>query len=482
MRVLAGISLPLVGLCASEAFTLQSAPGHEAGDIKLFGGGAARLAGEIKQALSGSDPAGFDEALDEDLLPTYHEASILSGVSGPDDEMALSLLETDVDREEDEEEAEEEEDEEEEEEHETEGLSFFEEHDDETAAETDSDLFFSSENSDEETQEETPTSFLEAEETGAFEGDSPSFDPWEHDEEEEEDEEIADENQETGDSLMAAAADPYGDSRILGPSFFESDAETDEETAEEQEDEEQQEEPSFIEEEGTADEEEEEETLDAEQEDGFSFIQLESRKTVKASSRHPKSSFVQAPLAPHDFSDQTSAENEMLAEAGESPMDYGEEESGRTMPHPTGAEAAGEGEEPGASPRGLEEAEGEGGGPSAAEEQSDEIYGGPADPMIRYGGRSEEDVETGGGPSEEGITEEGPSDEETAGGEETLQQRVEETADEKGNAVPPTTEEELAADLQGAFPRLHASRPHVVQRESVCMQKVSPSFSLILSL
>ncbi|KAL8454172.1 hypothetical protein Emed_000430 [Eimeria media] len=440
MRALIGFSLPLVGTyTAANAFTLQSPPALHAGDIKLFGGGAARLAGDIKQGMMmmGSDSADFndEEGFDQDLLPTDHEADILSGVQTPQDEMPSSLLEMDADQEEDQEE--EEEYEGEDEDNESEGLSFFEEN-------------------DEETEEETPASFIEGGETAEYEADGASYDPWGHDEEEEEEEE---ENE-----AAAAAADPYGDSEIPEASFIESDEETDEEM--EADEEQEEEEPSFLEEEETAAEEDES--------NGLSFIQLESKKTVvRGAAQHPRSSVMQAPLTPHDFADQTSAENEMLSEAGESPMEYGEGESGRAMSEPSGADAmggeAGESEESAsAGAGGMEEAEGEGEAPSAAEEQSDEIYGGPADPMIRYGGRGEEDVETGrGAPSEEGLAEEGPSDEETAGGEESLQQRAEETGEEKGNAVPPTTEEELAADLQGAFPRLHASKPHVVQRRHV---------------
>ncbi|KAL8270700.1 hypothetical protein Esti_005356 [Eimeria stiedai] len=428
------------------------------GDIKLYGEGASRLAGEIRQAMLGSDPVEFDEAFDQDLLPTEHEASILSGGSSTDDEMPASLLEMDADQEDDDEE-EEEEDEEAEDADEYRGSSFFEEQP-EAAAETDGgDVLFSSEGSDGNAEEEeAPASFLESEDADDLEGDNSSFDPWGNDEEDEE-EEAAEDNEETGDRLMAAA-DPYGDNGVVPKSsFYESEAEAEEHMFDDEQDEEQ---PSFLEEQETGDEEEEE--------GPFSFIQLEARKTVGSPSRRPRSSSMQVPLAPPNLTDQTDAENEMLAEAGESPMNLGQEESGDAM----GGEAE-ESEEPAAGRRGLEEAEAEGGAPSAAEAQADEIYGGPADPLIRYGGRSDEDLEAeggvGGAPGEEDLAEEGlpssPLDEETAGGEDSLQQRAEETADERGNAVPPTTEEELAADLQGAFPRLHASKPHVVQRRHV---------------
>ncbi|KAL8430851.1 hypothetical protein ACSSS7_005677 [Eimeria intestinalis] len=429
------------------------------------------------------------EEVDQALLPSDHEAQILSGGATDTDreDMSGSWLEMDADREEadDEDRLDHDDDEEEEEEEEGGdfnddgvGSSFFEENE-ETAEEGDKDMLFSSEASDDEAEggegEILPSSFVETyEETDA------SIDPWGLDEEEEEetDEET---DEETGDRLMPSA-DPYDDTDITGSSFIETDEvahDDDDEFEGETTEAEDEFEPSFFEEEDEEEQEEEEGKTADEQGEGdspLSFIQLESRRTVEqanTSRQQPKSSFVQAPLAPHDFSDQTEAENEMLTEAGESPVNSGEEESGRAMSQSAGGEAMGEeggdSDEGIGSARGLEETEGERGGAiPGAEEQQDEIYEGPADPLIRYGGRSEEDVETGRAPSDEGLAEEGPSDEETGGGEETLQQqRPEETAGDKGNAVSPTTEEELAADLQGAYPRLHASTPHVVQRRHV---------------
>lgn len=58
----------------------------------------------------------------------------------------------------------------------------------------------------------------------------------------------------------------------------------------------------------------------------------------------------------------------------------------------------------------------------------------------------------------------GEAGEEVGRKQDSLQLRAEE-AGEHQEELPPTTEDELAADLQGSFPRIEAAHPHVVRRK-----------------
>ena len=110
---------------------------------------------------------------------------------------------------------------------------------------------------------------------------------------------------------------------------------------------------------------------------------------------------------------------------------------------------------------------------SPTDEQADEAYRGPADPVIKYGGNANEDVEP------DDIENATPSGD--ANGPESLRARAEEAGAEQ-EEMPAITEEELASDLQGSFPRIEAARPHVVQREAASIKAASPDSSCSLAL
>lgn len=96
-------------------------------------------------------------------------------------------------------------------------------------------------------------------------------------------------------------------------------------------------------------------------------------------------------------------------------------------------------------------------GSSLSPGEQQESYKGPADAMLRYGGSLAEDEA-----ADEADQQQMSPPEETPA--EALQRKAEEAGIEN-DETSPVTEDELADDLQGAFPRIPAAHPHVVQSE-----------------
>ncbi|OEH77456.1 hypothetical protein cyc_02182 [Cyclospora cayetanensis] len=432
-------------------------------DFRLYGEGGHRLLSNLSGALGikadqlhkteGAFPSPEEEALYEASL---HEGALQGGPSFAQLEDSEDGMGTPEEEEEEEEDADEEGEDEEEVES-AENASFIENHENAEAEEDGEteieDEELEPEGIDDEYFDETPASFLEEGE----DADEETEEDWGYAElEDAEEEEIPE----------SVSADPYGVASAeeragqTKSAFSFAEGSADEADAPmEEEDTELPEENDEAQDESSASFIEEPEAEDDAEEMPVSLLQIHANKrSIKLHEHTKETPFAFAEtLSPLQATDQTAAEDAMLKESNEG-INSGE--AGRNA-YETAEEAPQGGEEPLGVP-GNENASEEGNTVAQpGDEQQEDDYQGPADPLIKYGGNATDDVEAIeeenaiGGPAGAGI-----------GAGEGSQLRTEEAGDENED-LPLATEDDLATDLQGSFPKIQAPQPHDVQRRHV---------------
>ncbi|XP_026193023.1 aspartic and glutamic acid-rich protein [Cyclospora cayetanensis] len=435
-------------------------------DFRLYGEGGHRLLSNLSGALGikadqlhkteGAFPSPEEEALYEASL---HEGALQGGPSFAQLEDSEDEVES------------------------AENASFIENHENAEAEEDGEteieDEELEPEGIDDEYFDETPASFLEEGE----DADEETEEDWGYAElEDAEEEEIPE----------SVSADPYGVASAeeragqTKSAFSFAEGSADEADAPmEEEDTELPEENDEAQDESSASFIEEPEAEDDAEEMPVSLLQIHANKrSIKLHEHTKETPFAFAEtLSPLQATDQTAAEDAMLkesneginsGEAGRNAYETAEEapqgKDGR-VGHALGLRAWSQESSDSFAPARGEEPLGVPGNENASEEgntvaqpgdeQQEDDYQGPADPLIKYGGNATDDVEAIeeenaiGGPAGAGI-----------GAGEGSQLRTEEAGDENED-LPLATEDDLATDLQGSFPKIQAPQPHDVQRRHV---------------